>query len=382
MEFGVKDIVERVSSDGSDEPPKPPEFSVKKPFTKKWVPKRRPVVLDPTASQPPQTTTKNQPESSASQPPLSESERIHMGNIRKLQTMTPEEIEREREEIFKTMDPAVLQSLLRRAEIKEAEVAGSKTQSANKPAPIDPFKSAPPTSSSGLQEPSNPVFGTKAPSKGTIADWDPAPEIVKPELAGLSESSSGPATQPISHSHEHTHDGVHFPPTPADLKQYFPDLPVETEKLAWMQPIDEAEDAEYSSQLTSVAPSELRFDFKGNLVTPRQSRAISTSEGLHHHGDAPTAAGYTVPELAHLCRSSHPAQRSLAIQTAGRVLHKIRLRKFARSSDLQEGLEALIPRTRILETLSEAADERTRNVTVKALAIEALWLANTDNGSS
>lgn len=370
----MRNIVERNLSDGDRDPPKPPAPSTKKPFTKKWVPKRRPVFLNSTADQ---MTAENQPVLGSSQPPLSESERIHMENIHKLQKMTPEEIERKREEISRSMDQAVLQSLLRRAEIKEAEVVKPKPHSTDESPSTSAAPFPEPMSKSSLQQPGNPIYGTKAPSKNSIADWDPVPEAIQPNAVIWGENLSEHAKNPDTRVHSHC--GVHFPSAPEDLRKFFPDLPVETEKLAWMQPIAEQEDAEYNSQLTLVAPSELRFDFKGNLVTPRQSRAIPTNKGLHHHGDAPNAAGYTLPELAHLCRSSHPAQRSLAIQTAGRVLHKIRLRKFARSSDLQEGLEALIARTRILETLFEAADEQTRSVTVKALATEALWLAKTNN---
>ena len=86
----------------------------------------------------------------------------------------------------------------------------------------------------------------------------------------------------------------------------------------------------------------LRFDFDGRLVDPARSGAaeapscpagaglqrwlsasflcrvsfdargggagVSTSEGLHHHGEEPTQAGYTIPELLRLSRSAFTAQ--------------------------------------------------------------------------
>ena len=45
--------------------------------------------------------------------------------------------------------------------------------------------------------------------------------------------------------------------------------------------------------------------------------------GLHHHGAAPEDAGYTIGELAHLARSTVPAQRCVAFQTLGRVLYRL-----------------------------------------------------------
>lgn len=357
--------------------------------------------------------------------------------------MSPAEIANERERLFQTLDPAVLQSLLRRAELKESEmrtprsVTGQKTPShgsrvewfpenvsgvgmssdspprvpepedisrpvgAGKTAGDSAIKSSQrdvaggTLSGDGLCGSQTPASGTcnaargDAPRMHTLQErpqgkstrsgfsasansdlatsqQDSSPVGVGTGLA--SNSSAGGEPKPDAH--------VHFPPPPEELRKYFPDLPVETDKLAWMQPISETEQYEYSAEMASVRPSELRFDFHGNLLTPRQSQQIPTSAGLHHHGDAPAAAGYTLPELGRLARSAHPAQRSMAIQTAGRVLHKLRKRQFAKSSDLQEGLEALVRETRLLDTLMEQS--HARSLTVRALAIEALWLAHPD----
>lgn len=411
---GAGDIVEK-DVDDAPAPPQPPKV---KHMQKKWIPRRRPVVLDPEAPKATASTrappapagatpapgASAQAKSASTQEPLSDAERIHLENIRKIQKMSPEEIEREREEIFKSMNPDVLQSLLRRAELKESENATEQPQSV--PPTSAPKSSAPQSTpndnpkSTPLKAPGKEVEAPRAPPAGSMAEWDPAPEqnTTPNDSAKSTETPRARATandtdsldahiaghnDAHAHAHAHAHDTtestgstVHFPPPPDELRKFFPDLPVETEKLAWMQPIGDDEEVEYSSELQSVAPSELRFDFKGNLITPRMSRAIPSTAGLHHHGDAPAAAGYTLPELAHLCRSSHSAQRSMAIQTAGRVLHKFKLGKFNRSSELQEGLKALVLQTRIMDTLAEAADESTRSLTVRTLATEALWLAN------
>lgn len=360
--------------------PEPPKKQEKKPLKWSTANKNRPKqsAFRKQASQASNSETFTTPAPSAGngtkpssvQPDMSDAEKIHLQSIRKLQSMSEEEITKEREQLFKTLDPAVLQSLLRRAEIKEAEMKGS--------ADFD-------------NPPVREVTGVKAPPHGSTVEWFPDGVTPNPETANegverteqikdseLSEKTlkkeSGKSVHFDSDEVEEAH--THFPPPPEELKKYFPDLPVETDKLAWMQPISSVEEDEYSAEMTSVKPSELRFDFKGNLLTPRQSQLVPTSAGLHHHGDAPAAAGYTLPELGRLARSSHPAQRSIAIQTSGRILHKLFRKQFAKSSDLQEGLEALVRETRILDTLIESSSDR--NLTVRTLAIEALWLANPD----
>ena len=66
----------------------------------------------------------------------------------------------------------------------------------------------------------------------------------------------------------------------------------------------------------------LRFDFDGQLIPPSQ-KTVSSFEGLHHHGDDPTEAGYTIPELLRLSRSAFSGQRTLALQTLTAILQGI-----------------------------------------------------------
>ncbi|VDP87751.1 unnamed protein product, partial [Echinostoma caproni] len=59
------------------------------------------------------------------------------------------------------------------------------------------------------------------------------------------------------------------------------------------------------------APCQARFDLNGFVVPPEA--VLDVHLGLHHHGEEPERAGYTVGELFHLARSSVPAQRRLAL---------------------------------------------------------------------
>jgi hypothetical protein len=48
--------------------------------------------------------------------------------------------------------------------------------------------------------------------------------------------------------------------------------------------------------------------------------SIALGVGLHHHGQSPDKAGYTIRELARLSRSTVPSQRTIALQSLGAVL--------------------------------------------------------------
>jgi RNA polymerase II-associated protein 1 len=97
------------------------------------------------------------------------------------------------------------------------------------------------------------------------------------------------------------------------------------------------------------------------------------TKGLHHHGDAPEAAGYTIPELARLARSAFPAQRCVAFQTLGRILYRLGKGEWgAEGSDMATGLWRCVAEGRVLEGLQEAA-ERERHLSAKSYAIEAVW---------
>lgn len=47
--------------------------------------------------------------------------------------------------------------------------------------------------------------------------------------------------------------------------------------------------------------------------------------GLHHHGDDPGAAGYTLEELFVLSRSSFLQQRVIAMQTLSRIIAQVKI---------------------------------------------------------
>ena len=184
-------------------------------------------------------------------------------------------------------------------------------------------------------------------------------------------------------------------------EKYFPDLPKDTDKLKWMEPLPELG----TGDLVFDNVAELRFDFKGDLIVPTGNNNISTTEGLHHHSENPSLAGYTLRELAHLSRSTVPGQRCIAIRTLGRILHKLGKGKYniipefesdedgeevpindealrSAASEFDQMFWGLIDELRVIDTLEESADEKfTPNLSVRNYAIEALWLWKQGGGN-
>ncbi|KAG2184516.1 hypothetical protein INT43_000425 [Umbelopsis isabellina] len=101
-------------------------------------------------------------------------------------------------------------------------------------------------------------------------------------------------------------------------KKYFENVESEPEKLAWMGIGDQRDTNSDIPSFTSEA-AQLRFDFAGNIITDEN---VSVYKGLHHHGQNPNQAGYTLPELFHLMRSQVSSQRVIVLNTASRIIAK------------------------------------------------------------
>lgn len=202
-----------------------------------------------------------------------------------------------------------------------------------------------------------------------------------------------------------THDTIHFP-TPrqppsldpnsttflTDLhEKYFPSLPSDPDKLEWMR-TRKTDKAAYSPSASSLNPNEIRFSFDGELLAPKTSASIPVSQGLHHHGNAPEAAGYTIPELAMLSRSTYAAQRCVAFQTLGRILYRLGKGEFGDAGEeganrpgadetfgeLARGLWREVEKEHVIAQLVAESEgngvDGGRHMSAKAYATEAVWL--------
>ncbi|PHH75490.1 hypothetical protein CDD83_4390 [Cordyceps sp. RAO-2017] len=317
-----------------------------------------------------------------------ERRQIDQENRLKIARMTPKEIAQAQEDITQGLDPALIQRLLQRANIDEE----------NGPSPFDrpamehsdgtiapPELNATDASSSSSPAPTShrPISIENAPASvagmaGDGYDGNRAPAQIPSDLF------------PITDQPKSTHFPV--PPPLPDLdpsnpdflatlhEKYFPNLPADPSKLAWMAPLPSRDSpADKESPYyphPEIGVSALRFDFRGRFLSPRVSRSIPSTKGLHHHGEAPEAAGYTVTELARLARSAVPAQRCMAYQTLGRILYRLGRGEWGKTHDdpIAMGVWASIKQGRALESLVEAASGEGGHRGSRAYATEALWL--------
>ncbi len=302
-------------------------------------------------------------------------------NKQRLAEMSDQEIAEARQELISGLNPSLIEKLLKKANIDDdGAEATSKLQTANdeKPPQEKSF------SKKVAFDESNSHSSTRPVTQNNALSWDPdgPPLHPPPDLQPASFYSSSLPPPP----------NIHFPkpPQPPELdpsdpdflsalhSSYFPNLPADPSAMAWMTPLDpKAENqSAYSPTLDALHISAVRFNFRGQLLPPRLSSQIPSTKGLHHHGHAPSSAGYTVPELAHLARSSYPAQRCIAYQTLGRILYRLGRGDFGREGeDLCDGLWQQMEQGRVVDQLVEAAAKGDAgNKSIWVTATEAVWL--------
>ncbi|KAK6497741.1 hypothetical protein TWF481_012144 [Arthrobotrys musiformis] len=322
---------------------------------------------------------------------------IRAENERVVANMSSQERDAERQELMDSLSPELLQMFLKRASLDD-DVETSRPvrlpQPPKEPLPTsntNPLPPPPTTTSPPTEEPIKTPTETSTPSHLENIPESAFPPSVKIHFPQAPPPTTDPDPDPdspefLSHLH----------------KKYFPNLPTDPQKLAWMLPPQNDQDPLYAPTLSSILPSSIRFDFKGRLLPPRKSRAVPAHLGLHHHADSPLSAGYTVPELSHLARSSFPAQRCMAFQTLGRILYRLGTGSYSNPTEETENTEGVDARAqkenerrintpleqslwrcihdgRVLESLQEAGNggkngEGSSHLGVKNYALEALWL--------
>lgn len=306
---------------------------------------------------------------------------IDRENKQRLAEMSEQEIEEARQDLLKGLNPSLVERLLKRANINE------RRSEPNQKLEITPDEVSPLSRKPGdVQKPTNPESLSPKVSSDSVQapSFDPDGPPAHPP-SDLYPAVSYPSSLPQPPE-------IHFPnpPKPPDLdpadpdfltnlhSTYFPTLPADPSAMSWMTPLDPNEErySAYSTQKEDFPPSALRFDFRGHLLPPILSSQIPSTKGLHHHAHAPSSAGYTIPELAHLARSSYAAQRCIAYQTLGRVLYRLGRGDFGcEGEDLCEGLWQLMDQGKVVDQLVEAAAKGDKgNKSVWATATDAVWL--------
>ncbi|KAF2849310.1 hypothetical protein T440DRAFT_469409 [Plenodomus tracheiphilus IPT5] len=341
-------------------------------------------------------------------------------NRRTLSGMSEAEIEQERQDLLSSFSPELLQKLLRRSDLND----GSNERDLH---PEDTLETATVVKTEDIRptieaEESTKSSSPKLSNTKKVSFAGPEPNHSIP----LNESASTAPTIPTAQQHTTTPEitsSIHFPrpPQPPELdpnsptflqdlhEKYFPSLPYNPSHLSWMTPIDPTDKSSpYHPSHPGLNATELRFDFNGALLAPSIARSIPSDRGLHHHADAPEAAGYTIPELAVLARSKVAAQRCMAYQTLGRILYRLGQGEFGVEkvkrgtegpvqvvldpevaeqggdggeeedeedvgSAMAAGLWSCIEEGRVVETLTEEANRTRGHLTARTFAQEALW---------
>ncbi|KAF2758154.1 hypothetical protein EJ05DRAFT_500671 [Pseudovirgaria hyperparasitica] len=342
---------------------------------------------------------------------------IDMENKQRVAQMSPEEIERERQELFAGLNPSLIEKLLKRSnlDVTRQDFANTTEPSASPSSPRAIPDTIKDDSASGdasvKRSPKQSKSVTFAPESVPLDEETIATKQTEGKGIDPNENSQAPNPPDIPPP-----SSVHFPraPQPPDLdpddpsfldnlhEKYFPDLSYDPSSLSWMAPIDAAKPSSYSLTQSSLMISALRFSFKGALIPPTKAVEIPVTEGLHHHGEAPEAAGYTIPELAILARSAVAAQRCMAYQTMGRLLYRLGKGEFGSEgerkrynvtavdaeggeireeadeedddrSGLAKGLWECIEEHNIIGILSEEANKTKGHMSSISYAQEALW---------
>jgi hypothetical protein len=338
-----------------------------------------------------------------------ERRRIDEENTQRIASMSAEEIEEERRELMSALPPSLIEKLLGRANL--ADGSNERDFGEKEEAKL------PSTSTSEKEQAENkPLSGKKVTFDTSIPDEAPSPTPTSADITSPSKEFRDTPFDPDQGG------SIHFPAPsqPPDLdpnsstfltdlhEKYFPNLPYDPSSLSWMSPIDPTDTTSaYHPSQTALNASELRFDFTGALLAPSRAREIEVTKGLHHHSDAPEAAGYTIPELARLSRSAVAAQRCMAYQTLGRILYRLGKGEFGDEhpknkaerppvqvvkdpnqvggdegdseeeedvgSAMARGLWTCIEEGRVVETLTEEAGREKGHLTAKTYAQEALW---------
>lgn len=313
-------------------------------------------------------------------------------------SMSAEEIDESRRELLATLKPSILEMLLRRSTIDDANNSASvfdEPREATPPEPIAP-QNAPKQDAPALETvetttDSSPPTKTCKPRKTVRFDEDaPPPEPPTDLFEPGTQKPASKVDAPFAANTTHFPQPTSLPdldPSDPDFletlhQKYFPTLPADPSKLAWMAPlptphsIADRESPYYPGQDT-LSIAALRFDFKGRLLAPAKSRHIPVTKGLHHHGEAPEAAGYTVAELGRLARSAVPAQRCVAFQTLGRLLFRLGEGEWGGGdAPVAKGIWRCCQENRVMDSLLEAAEvpEGSGHRGSRAFALEAVWL--------
>ncbi|XP_071354394.1 RNA polymerase II-associated protein 1 [Trachinotus anak] len=269
-----------------------------------------------------------------------ETVRIHRENQAKLQAMSQSEILEEQKKLLSQLDPRLVDF-----------VRSRKAQSV-------------PSSASPSRHPEGKSSKENLPLESVSRESDSSSAAVlfqKPQEVEMEEDEEEELSPPPPVTEED------LPVKPQ--KEWVHMNKLEPEKLEWMR------DLPAPRRKGTKKAMQARFDFAGNLIPP--TKDLPTHLGLHHHGEEPERAGYSLQELFLLSRSQLIQQRSLALSTLANILSKARAGEFM--SVLKGSVTSTLLDAGLLFLLRFALDDSVEGVMSAAVhALKALLVCAED----
>uniref|UniRef100_A0A8C1WNK5 RNA polymerase II associated protein 1 n=1 Tax=Cyprinus carpio TaxID=7962 RepID=A0A8C1WNK5_CYPCA len=268
-----------------------------------------------------------------------ETMKIHEENQSKLQTMSQSEILEEQRKLLAQLDPRLVEFVRSR---KAQSTPGS--ESASGPVQREDFLN------------------------------EPLPNSTSQELDHTIEAQESQRETMEDDEEDENQLVVQAPITEEELpikpqKEWLHMDKVESEKLEWTR------DLPAPRKQSTKKAMQARFDFAGTLIPP--TKDLPTHLGLHHHGEEPELAGYSLQELFLLSRSQLNQQRNLAVSTLANVLAKARAGEYI--SSLKGSVLSSLLDAGLLFLLRFSLDDSVEGVMSAAVhALRALLVSSDD----
>ncbi|XP_054470154.1 RNA polymerase II-associated protein 1 [Anoplopoma fimbria] len=270
-----------------------------------------------------------------------ETMRIHSENQAKLQAMSQSEILQEQNKLLSQLDPRLVDFVRSR----KAQSVPSSASASKQPRGKSSKDNFP------LED-----MSRESASSGAAVLFQKPREVEMEREEGAEDLPTSPAVTEKDLLLKPKKEWVHMDK-------------LEPEKLEWMR------DLPAPRRKGTDKAMQARFDFVGTLIPPDED--LPTHLGLHHHGEEPERAGYSLQELFLLSRSQLIQQRSLALGTLANILSKAHAGKYG--SVLKGSVVSTLLDAGLLFLLRFALDDGVEGVMSAAVhALKALLVCEAD----
>lgn len=272
-------------------------------------------------------TNSNPPSTSSNYPPAPA---ISSDARAAFEAMSLDEIQEAQRDLMQSLKPSSLQFLKEKWQQRRMGTHSNAVHNPTTPVPILPVQNASQSDESIENSSSKPL----QPSSRTTETF---------QSAQLGSTDTGNTTSQVAdQSHHPVHHDLTQPSTTSENHMSSQTLrntsslnrntiassyvtvtertQAEDEKKQWMMdasikiPTDEDLDRTLATAIEAIGPiAKTRFDLTGHILTEEQIRSLPTHMALHHHGSSPADAGYTLPDILTLLRSSVVTQRIIAL---------------------------------------------------------------------